>query len=103
MASDQQDDLARLKAAARERWGDEWLIRQEHFADGDSKAFAVHTAGPVERDDVDGKVREIERLQIADGEVGYDKRHIRPETVVETLEREVADVDDAVGVLDTDG
>lgn len=93
------DDLDQLKKAARERWGDEWLIRQEHFADGDSKAIAVHTEGLVDRDDVDGEVREIERLQIEDGKVGYDKRHIRPKTVVEVLDR---DVDDGSAVIGTD-
>lgn len=97
--TDEKNDLDRLKAAARERWGDEWIVEQQHFANGNSKEIAVHTNGPVERDDVDGEVRELERLQIDDGEIGYDKIHIRPETVVEVLERDVSTVDGAADVI----
>ena len=38
-------EVERLKAAARERWGERWTVRELHFADGDTHACAYQSQG----------------------------------------------------------
>ena len=42
---DPDGEIETLKAEASERWDDEWTVRVQHFADGDSNAFAFHSRG----------------------------------------------------------
>ncbi len=82
----------RLEDLAEERWGDRWTISVERYADGDVSTLAYCSHGTVDREDVDGPVVEVERLQIdADGRVGYDHVHKRRDAVVAVLERETLD------------
>lgn len=91
------DALDRLKAAARDRWGDRWTIRVQHFATGNTKAIAFHSRGTVDRDDVDGKVLDVERLQLDDdGRLGYDRVHVSPQQIIDVRERDrIDDADDS--------
>jgi hypothetical protein len=38
-----ESTVERLKAEATERWGNYWTIRVQHFADGDTNAFAFRS------------------------------------------------------------
>ncbi|EMA47798.1 hypothetical protein [Halococcus salifodinae] len=37
--------IDRLKAEATERWDNHWTVRVQHFADGDTNAFAFRSRG----------------------------------------------------------
>jgi len=75
---------AQLEADARERWGDEWTIETQRFADGTEQSYAYHQRGHAEED-----VVERERLfPGADGEVYHDHIVVETESVVEVVDRD---------------
>lgn len=37
--------LERLKDEARDRWGERWVVKVSHFADGDRRAHAIRSRG----------------------------------------------------------
>lgn len=77
------DDVERLKAEARERWGDAWTVKTRHFADGDTQAFAVHSRGRTG----DGLL-ERDRLFVSDeGDVAVERARMeRREVDTDTVE-----------------
>jgi len=75
---------AKLEAGARERWGDEWTVETQHFADGTEQSYAYHQRGHA-----DEGIVERERLfPGADGELYHDHIVIDTESVVEVIERD---------------
>lgn len=86
--ADADGHLEKLEELARERWGERWTIKIQHFATGSRKAIAYHSRGVVDETDDGTTIRELERLQIdEDGRVGFDRIRVRPREVLDVLER----------------
>lgn len=78
--------LETLKAAARDRWGEKWTIRQDHYADGTSRAYAFRVRGSTEEGyGIQGRL-----FVGADGQVYHDRVTLDYEQVVDVLEEDNA-------------
>lgn len=93
------EPLERLKELARERWGEQWTITQQHFADGTTKQTAWRTYGPVDAD-TDGQVFGVERIRLEGDEVLHDRVYQRDDDVVDVIDHEVCSPDE-ISALDT--
>lgn len=69
----------KIKAAARERWGEAFRIKEEHYTDGTSEVYAYHNRG---RDKQDRRVRD--RMGVYDGELGIVRQYIEPDRMVDS-------------------
>lgn len=97
-----EDKIERLEEIARERWGERWTITQKHFADGTTKATAWRNIGPVDVDDIEGKVFEREEIRIDDGEALHSHVYRRAGEAIEreyeiTPVDEIGDLEDRIG------
>ena len=62
---DADEKIARLKEAARERWGERWTVEVRYFADGDFSANAVRSRGQTE----EGHLKQDVMFITDDGEI----------------------------------
>jgi hypothetical protein len=75
--------IERLEAEASERWGDHWTVRVQHFADGDTHAFAFCSRGR----DGDGNLVHDRLFLLDSGETVVERVTMeRSELDTETLE-----------------
>ena len=74
--------VERLKAEASERWGDRWVVKTSHFADGDTRAHAIRSHG---RNDDGNLVKDhlfiLDTGEIAVERVTLQRREIENKTV----------------------
>lgn len=70
-------DLDRLRAEARERWGDRWTIKTTEWADGTTRHRAIRSRGRVE---VDGEslIEQDELKFTTDGELVVERVRVEP-------------------------
>ncbi|WP_254532717.1 hypothetical protein [Natrinema gelatinilyticum] len=79
------DEYEALEQIARERWGDQWTIRVNHYADGTTRRYAMHSDGRLRPDehnfDDDARVLEQERIwvNVDEQQIYRDRVHIRKE------------------------
>lgn len=75
--------IERLKTEASERWGDNWTVRVQHFADADAHAFAFTSRGRNE----DGDLVHDRLFLLENGEAAVERVTMeRNELDSETLE-----------------
>lgn len=79
----------RLRAVARDLWGDSWVLKIEEWADGSRDLRVVHSRGVVETDV--GPATERDRLLFDDaGRIVHDRT---VETKTETVSTELVERD----------
>ncbi len=70
----------RLRAAARERWGDVWTLVTREWADGDAQTVAYTSRGRGE----DGETIVREQLLLDDdGDIVRERVVLRPQRILE--------------------
>lgn len=79
------DELGRLEAAARERWGEGWTLDVTLWSDGSIEAVALRSLGEVRRDEPEQYVKR-ERLRVTDEGIERDLVVVRDEAAVDVLE-----------------
>lgn len=80
LGMDRETAVERLKAAARDRWGDEWAVKVTHWADGTHQYVAYHMEG---RRTPEGCLTKHQLLFGADGEIHHERLLVEPERLVE--------------------
>ncbi len=76
--------VAALEAEARERWGDDWTIETQRFADGTEQSYAYHQVGHAE----EGVIERERLFPGSDGEAYHDHIVVETEDVIEIVERD---------------
>lgn len=80
---DVDEKIARLEAAARERWGDKWTIDVQYFADGTTSASAFSIVVPG------SDVKTKERLSFLwNGELHWERVRVCEDRHVEVLDHD---------------
>ena len=80
--------IERLKEEAAERWGEQWVVKTSHFADGDSRAHAVSSRGQNE----DGHLVQDHLTILENGETAVERVTMqRNEVDNETIEAPTTD------------
>lgn len=81
--SDLDVKVERLKAEASERWGERWVVKTSHFADGDTRAHAIRSRGRNE----DGNLVQDHLFILENGETAVERVTLeRNELDSETIE-----------------
>ena len=84
--------IERLKSEATKRWGERWVVKVSHFADGDTQAHALTSRGRNE----DGHLVQDYLIILDSGEVVVERvTSQRRELNAETIEAPTTDLNSA--------